>query len=308
MRRKRKDDYYWDRYLKLPGLDTYAAMRHNAANNAIAHMPAKKERYEEDKFANTLTYEKGYLTATIQGIDQGMPDSALRLLDFLYQELTKNGGNPVVEFLFDEYASHREVTDKKARLRLRQQIEADLEILYKLSFEWRDKRDYIKTRLIYRLEASESKGRVKVNLVPEFAKYTLSRYFWAIDTRLAKLDGRNPNAYKIGRKLWEHCHNPKNRERGIHDRLSVKSLLGSAPDIPTFEEVRDKYGRHYRQKIIAPLETCLECLVDAGIVKEWTWWKAGNEPLTDEELERDDWATLQDCMVHFVLDEPQAIQ
>lgn len=306
-------DYPSKQYF-LPELP-FRPMRHGAANNALAHVPAKKSRYQVDKIAKTLTYANGKLTVKIDGIDKPIPDSALRLLDFITLEHTRknsNGNSTAVEFSFDDYANYRGVTDKQARMRLRQQMQDDIDKLYRLSFEWNDpdNHDSIKTRLIYHTEVFKSKQRVKVSLIPEFARYTNGRYLMPFDTRLGKLDGRNPNAYKIGRKLIEHYRNLSNHADGTHkkadtyDRLSVQSLLDAAPDIPTFEEVRDKYSRHYRQKIITPLEKCMDELVEAGIVKEWTWWKAANMPLTDEELEQADWETLQNCMVHFRLYEP----
>lgn len=291
----------------FPG-SPYEPMRYGAADNAIAHIPKKIKRYGDADVNNNRTYKTPKLTITIEGRNKDIPDSALRTLDFILLKHTKqnaNGNSTVVEFSFDEYASYRGVKSNQARMRLRKQLQNDIDILYQISIRWHDpdKKDSIETRLISAKAIFESKQRIRVRLVEEYAKYGGRRYLMAFDPRLGKLDERNPHIYQIGRKLIEHCMIKKNQERGIHNRIGVTSLLKAVPDIPTFEEVRDT-NRAYRRRILDPLENCLEALGEAGILHEWTWWKANNTPLTDEELAIANYDTLITCMVHYELIKP----
>lgn len=291
----------------LPGLE-YKPLQHGAANTAIAHTPAKKNRYQEDKIAHTLTWTNGKLTVRIDKCGKPLSDEAQRVLDFLGISLTVQDNSTMVRVPFADYAEFRGDLDKKARQRLRKKVEDALEILLNTHMTWvnEKKRDVLRANILGSyVKLNEAKQYIQVNFTPEYVFYTKNAYIMPLDTRLGKLPGRNPHLYKIGRKLNEHYWMPANKERGTHDRLSVASLLNAAPDIPTFEDVRDKYNHRFRELIITPLENCLEALDDAGIISEWTWWRADNTPLTDEELERADYDTLIACKVHFHYTNPK---
>lgn len=295
---KKQSETYQFFLLDLP----FKPIRYGAANNALAHVPAKKSRYEVDLLANTLTWTNGRLTVRIEKCGKPLSDEAQRTLDFLGLVWTRQDNGTMARALFADYAEFRGATDKTARQRLRKKVAEALEILLNTHMTWvnEKKRDILRANILGSyVELDESKKYIQVNFTPEYAYYVKNAYVGPLDTRLLKLDSRNPNLYKIGRKLNEHYFMPANREHGTYDRLSVQSLLNAAPDIPTFEEVRDKYNHRFRELIITPLEKCLEALVDAGVISEWTWWKADNTPLTDAELARADYDTLIACKVHF---------
>lgn len=287
--------------LEFPG-EPYKPLPYGAANHAFAHVPAKKNRYEEDKLANTLTWTNGYLTVRIDKCGKPLSDEAQRLLDFIGFNLADDDHSTMVRIPFTKYAEFRGDQGRIESQRLRKKVKEALEILLNTHMTWvnANNKDVLRANILGSyVELDESKKYLQVNFTHEYAYYVRKAYLMPLDTRLGRLDARNPNLYKIGRKLNEHYWMPKNRERGTHDRISIKSLLQAAPDIPTFEEVRDKYNRDYRQRIIIPLEKCLKALVDAGILNERTWWKKNNKPLTDEELAAADYDTLITCKIHF---------
>lgn len=282
----------------------YRPMKCGAANHAMANIPHSISRYEKDKLANILTYSHGKLTVKIEGIDKPIPESVWRMLDYFMLEFTrqnKDGKSTSVEIQFDDFAEYRNATDPKARLRLRQQMQENLDILYRVSIDWSnpDKKDFLKSRIIYQAGYLESKKTLKVSFIPDFAKHISGGYLMPFDTRLGALENRNPNLYKIARKLIYHYSMLPNKERKIHDRISFKKLLECVPDIPTPEEVSDKYHRSYYQFIVLPIENCLNKLVDIGIISEWTWWKKANISLSQQELDNMDWNLIKNCMIHF---------
>lgn len=282
----------------------YRQIKCGAANHAMAHIPHSISRYEKDELANMLTYSHGKLTVKIEGIDKPIPESAWRMLDYFMLEFTKqnkDGKSTSVEIQFDDFAEYRNATYPKSRLRLRKQMLEDLDILYRVSIDWSNpkKNDNLKSRIIYQAGYLGSKKTFKVSFIPEFAKYISGGYLMPFDTRLGSLENRNPNLYKIARKLIYHYTMLPNKERKINNRISLKKLLECVPDIPTPEEVYQKYDRHYRQYIISPIENCLDKLVNVGIISEWTWWKKANIPLSQEELETMDWNLIKNYMIHF---------
>lgn len=283
---------------------SYRPMKCGAANHALANVPHSINRYEKDKLANILTYSHGKLTVKIEGIDKPIPEFAWQMLDYFMLEFTnqnKDGKSTSVEIQFDSFAEYKNATDKKSRLRLRKQMQENLDILYRVSIDWSnpEKNDFLKSRIIYQAGYLETKKTLKVSFIPEFAKYISGGYLMPFDTRLGILDNRNPNIYKIARKLIYHYTMLPNKERKINNRISLKKLLEALPDIPKPEEVSKKYARNYKQFIILPIENCLDKLEEIGIISEWTWWKKSNIPLSQNELDIMEWNLIKNCIIHF---------
>lgn len=281
----------------------FVAMRCGAAGHAFGSIPQKIERYTQDKFANILTYSYDKLTITVDGI-KPVPHTAWRMLDYFMQEYTRqntNKNSTSVEIEFDAFAEYRDAKSKQQRARMRQQMQEDLDSLYKVTVEWNDpkKHDFLKSRLIYEYGYLETKKIMLVTFIPAFAAYMTNGYLTYFNTRLGKLDGRNPYIYQIARKLIYHYMMMPNKARGINNRLSLIKLLEAVPDIPTIKEIYDKYSRGYIQKIYKPVDDSLEKLVEVGILKEFTWCKSGNVLLTQYELKHPSWDIIKKCTVNF---------
>lgn len=300
----------------------YATMYYNNANNKISHIPRNIDKYKLDlKTDGRRRFEDGKLKISI--LDGGKPPtaSAHRTLDFIMLELAKVNDLPQgkdretyipankLNIDFDNIAKAFGKTEKKARQRLRPQLKRDLDRIYNMEVEWEgnNPKDILKGRIIQEYEPFEhDKRTIYVQLTERFAKYSL-RYIMQISRKLLALDGRYTNAYAIGRRLHEHYTAVQMRKTGTYDRLSVKTLLKAAPDILSVEEVRDKHKREYFKIIIKPLIEGLDKLVSEGIIYEWTFWKARNKPLTDEELAQYDFRTLLRCYVHWRMPEPEGL-
>ena len=100
---------------------------------------------------------------------------------------------------------------------------------------------------------------------------------------LFRLDERNTNAYSIGRKLALHQSINNNRKKGTNKIISVKSLLQTAPEIPSIETVRAKNGS-WTERIEEKLVKSLDILVENGVLEFWNYCNAKGVELSDEQL------------------------
>lgn len=280
------------------------------ANIAIQHAPNKPKRYKLDKKADHLAYERDR-NFKIVIVEYGKPLSAAsqRLLDYATIILTKQNEwrasnvKSTISLDFDEYAAWRCASSPKAKLRLREEIKEALKCLINMQVTFRSdkKRCCMVANIIASYTAFEdSPGQLLINFTQEFAHYTINNFISQIDPRLFGLSLKNPNIYKIGRKLCEQWHSEQMRDNGTHDRLMLTTLLKAAPDLPTLEEEKTG-GRHYKQCILDPLENCLEQLVDEGILSQFEWRKKGGGYLTDEELDTCSFDELKELCLHFLM-------
>lgn len=99
-------------------------------------------------------------------------------------------------------------------------------------------------------------------------------------TLLTTDERRNPGSTSMGFKLVMHSY--QNLDKENENTLSVRSLLESVNEIPTYDEVKNG-DRHYDRRIISPMERNLNHLVEIGVINYWEYCHAKGEPLTDEE-------------------------
>lgn len=129
-------------------------------------------------------------------------------------------------------------------------------------------------------------------------KYVLAIHdcYWAINSK------KFPNAKDILAKLSTYyntqvCYGHSSTAH----RISVKSLLGACPNIPTFEDVRANKGRHYNKYIMDPLETSLDALQDEYKAIKWHYCKPNGVPVPDEELEGYKYSDWAEWLIWFEL-------
>ncbi|MCD7908195.1 MAG: hypothetical protein LUH04_11035 [Clostridium sp.] len=286
----------------------YALMLQNSATNAIAHTSARKNSFTVHPVTKEGTLKSGDLTLFIKDFVSPLRISAHKLLDALAIELTKQidfRGTSMLHTkvtlslkrymdLCGQNPNNKPQVDKARIL-----AEEDLNTLYHVSFEWREgvgKRNFFKTRLFSDVEFK--KGDITATFTPTLAEYLQNAYLMQYNLSLFKLSSRNPHIWHIARKLNEHYSIYKNRTAGTANTLSVQSLLRAAPDIPSYEEVTEA-DRHYMKRIIMPLENSLEQLVEAGVLREWTYWNARNRPVSGKQLANMTYETFIKLFVHF---------
>lgn len=225
--------------------------------------------------------------------------SSSQLLDYIAIHLTDNlpYGAPEevlakkldIIFSVDDYMKRRGIASKDDAVK---QLKKDLQSLFNASTvgtcqyhvgSGKSRRLIKETLEIHYLDAIP-KGRIEdvvhITVALSYAKYLTHSQVMTYPLRIL-LANKNQNVYYIGKKLALHAN--MNYNKSNKDCISIESVLKYTPNIPSFEEEEER-GRHYKTRIIEPLENTLDELVDLGVLSEWTFWHKNKTPFTDEEL------------------------
>lgn len=148
----------------------------------------------------------------------------------------------------------------------------------------------------------EFDGRIVLSLSMKMARYFATAYIMPYPYNLLTINSNNnPHSYFIGRKLALH-HN-MNIGKPNSNRISVRSLIATIPDLPKYDEVMSE-SRQITKRIIQPFERDLIALQDKyGILKSWRYCNSGGEPITDAQAEKYDYDTWIEWLVEFELDD-----
>lgn len=212
----------------------------------------------------------------------------------------------------DEYMTMTGIKDKKQAY---QQLKDAMNTLYNISFEWSEK-TFVKGKekdVRYAMRLAEAKkeeltrsflhdeefdGSITLSLSMKMAHYFATAYVMPYPYDLLTINShKNPHSYFIGRKLALH-HN-MNIDKKNSNRISVKSLIGAIPDLPKYENFQ-KGSEHVTQRMIIPFERDLIALKEVyGILKDWHYCNSGGEAITDEQVEKYDYATWIEWLVEF---------
>lgn len=290
----------------------FVAMLQGTGTNKLSQISTRAFSPTVDAITGVATVSAGDFKVFIEQYNTlagGLRISTHKLLDACAIALTAQSNyrgagelNTTVSIPLDEYMSMCGVPiTKPSKDRTRRRVQEDLEALYSISIEWRERsgrntRDYAKMRII--TFQGIRRGVILVSFSPEFAKYLTNAYIMRYPTALLKLDERNPNSYHIGRKLLLHHSIDNNRRRGTANIIRVKSLLEACSNIPSYAKVM-RGDRHVDQQIIAPLETALNSLSFIT----WEYSNSKGVPLSDKQLKEGTCAELLSLYVHFTVAE-----
>jgi hypothetical protein len=233
----------------------------------------------------------------------GFKNSTYKLLDACTMVLTaqnhyrgKREIKPAVRIPIEEYMKTCGISNTKpSKDKLRRQLQKDLEFLYCVSIEWKERRrnntkDYGKMRIV--TAQGIKNGNIILEFAPHFAKYLTHAYVMQFPISLLKLDERNPSAYKLGRKLALHASIDNNKKRGTNNIISVRYLLKSCPEIPSYEEVVSGH-REVNRRIIEPFKDALDAL---DFVK-WEFSNSKGTSLTEEQLKKLTYGTFFSLLI-----------
>lgn len=217
-----------------------------------------------------------------------------------------------VKVTASEYMMLTGIKDKKQAY---QQLKDAMNTLYNISFEWSEK-TFVKGKekdVRYAMRLAEAKeeeltrsfphneefdGSITLNISLKMARYFATAYVMPYPYDLLTINShKNPHSYFIGRKLALHYN--MNIEKKNSNRISVKSLIGAIPDLPKYENFQ-KGNEHVTQRIITPFERDLIALKEVyGILEDWHYCNANGEVITDDQVEKYDYATWIEWLVEF---------
>lgn len=219
--------------------------------------------------------------------------AATYLLKANYYKGPRNSVIPAVEMPLDEYARLRgddvfphimatkeeqEREDKRAHSsykKLKDDIKRDLKDIQSIHWKGKEKGrgqaagDYADLQLIS--GHGVKNGMIYVNFDFSVATYLLHSYIMQYPTVLYTYDRRKPNAYAIAFKIAAHNSITHNFTIGTNNTLSVATLLASAPEIPTIEDLKSRGERGWKYKIKSVLEKALNESVSKGFLSKWEY-------------------------------------
>lgn len=285
----------------------YVKILNGPGTNKLINFNTKKAYIEHDSIAENIeATTDGDFKLTSNGKELNWNVSTGKLLDIctikLSQQNTYKGSkdniNPIVELSLDEYMyllgmkATKDIKDKA-----RKRVKRDLEILYNLSIEWKEKskkrvKDFVKIRIATRCQFL--KGTILFSFSPEMASYLTNAYLMRYPLDLLKLPERNENTFVLGRKLALHSSNNNNIKRGTANIIGVKALLAVCKSIPSYEEVK-RGNRAFDARIKAPFERALNALPFIN----WEYCNSKKRALTAEQLEFKDFNTFLTIFIKF---------
>lgn len=275
----------------------YLVVPTGQALNKLIAIRADNEKYgKKDIYTGAATFKGGELTLELKNYDEiaGLRISTKQLLQALMATWEAAGRkNGSVAMSLDDYMSLRKLSDRKEA---RKQLQEDLKTLYNCSFKFYspqkamqvNKRrkngdglnEYNCEMRIISSKMEEwgiTNSVVYANFTEEFRKL-MSRNFLQLPSLAWALNGKhNANAFYFLQKLSQL----KNMQHGLRneDIITVKALLQSSPNMPTYEEATKNHGS-VRQKIYTRMEKGLDTLQE---FLSWDYRDAAGNKLTREE-------------------------
>lgn len=288
----------------------FTAMLNGIATNQLTNISTRSNPPLVDAITGNATIEQGTLKVFIDKYSEltgGLRTSTHKLLDACTIALTDQNNfrgkddtlNPLVTIPLERFMELCGIpSTKPSKDKTRRKVKEDLETLYHISMEWtetsgRKTKDFAKMRLCDKVALV--RGNIIFSFSIDMARYLTNAYLMQYPMELLKVDERNPNSYHIGKKLLLHNSIDNNKRKGTANILSVKSLLGVCPDIPTYEQVLAT-GRQLDQRIKLPFETALKSL--SSFIR-WEYCNSKGVPLTQEQLQATDYGTFENLFVKF---------
>ena len=275
----------------------YSPMLQGPGTNKLANIATRKEAFAHDVITGDAVLKNSDFEVCIESYNMvnGLRTSAKKLFDACAIALTrqtnyrgKDDPNPQIVIPLKEYMDLCGVPDTKpSRDKARRIVEQDLKTLLKSRIGWKEQVGGKKSNNFLDVnictEVGIQNGNILFQFSPRLAKYLQHAYIMQYPHALFQLDSRNPNLWTIGRKIALHNSMDSNRLAGTANTISVRSLLESAPEIPSHEKVMAG-DRNLNKNIITPFERSLDALVAKGVLTEWTYWSARGKKLDDEQL------------------------
>lgn len=179
-------------------------------------------------------------------------------------------------------------------------IKQDLITLRYLGFDEDNDLDYEFWNFVSR--GAVRNGYIRIKFEDDFVRYLATSFAMQYNVNLLGVDGRNPNAFPLGRKLNLHASINQDINEGKQSILSVENALKACDAIPSYEKVRNE-NRAYTERIIKPLEKALNALSETAGLR-WNWANSKGVLLTDEQLKNIDYDTLASLYIsYYFIDE-----
>lgn len=281
------------------GIKSSKYLKQGPHTNQLALLNTRTTKSESlDHLYDKGTYKIGKLSIYIKGVVNKktyFDSNTSQLLEMLIVELGKTGCNsPMVHLPVRTYMNLRKVSDRrKARKKLIEQLNN----LWEVSMKLESNNDKYSKYANYEIRILGDRGTllngnidVKFNdtffeMIKAYSVMYYPDLLFSLDER------RNPNSYYFLRKIVEHKRINFGRKNA--DIISVKSLMDSSPNVPSYEDISGK--GQIKQRIIKPFERDMNALVDEI---DWEFYQE-SLPISNEEAEKLDIQSFSNLMIHI---------
>ena len=223
----------------------------SAFNQAIISNPNT-----EDKQGNPCyTFHQGSFKLIARYTKGKLNQEAYML--FIYSRMMYKG-NPIISFTVEDYMAYRGLESKHRTVR---QIKRGLEKLAATQFEITSK-DKTSGSLFSLFGIHYKNNVIRLTLTPEGQAYFQgARAFAYLPTGLLLIDSqKNPHTIPLVMKL-SNLKAMNHRKPNKGDTYKVSILIENT-DIPTYQHVKEKMGRRYKDKIIDVFERDMNASAD----------------------------------------------
>ena len=260
------------------GKRDYSMIREEAGTNIFTKILPDSPNGLNDAVKNPVTgnYEitRDSLTLTMPSFlyEKGIKTPTHKVFDFLRIQFSGNGQKKKLVFSIEEYMAFRGI---KSRTRAAYEIDAAVEAFMKaeLSYKARTARKGYNGMQIVQDANTTKRQRIEITISDKFAELLRkSPQMWYCNAAGATDDKHTQHAYYIITRLVEH----KRMNIGHHNEnvISVKTLLESTPNIPSYNIVIKDKGGALDRYIMTPFEKNLTALEEMGVLK-WEYCMAG---------------------------------
>ena len=288
----------------------FAAMLQGTGTNKLTQISTRSKTPEVDAITGVATITDGEYKVFIEKYNElagGLRISTHKLLDACTIALTAQNNyrghgsiDSAVSIPLEEYMKLCGTPlTKPSKDKTRRRVQEDLEALFSVSIEWREKsgknvKDYSKMRIV--TSQGIRNGNIFVRFSPEFAKYLTDAYIMQYPKALLKIDERNPSIYHLGRKLLLHHSIDNNQRKGTANIIGVHALLDVCPDLPSYDDVM-RTGRQVDQRIKNPFENALNAL---NFIT-WEYSNSKGVPLTEAQLSSSTYTEFIGLFIKFTV-------
>lgn len=270
-------------------------IRQGKATNQLTKISDKGRNTEYNDITGEARIKSGDITVFIDEyneIAKGLSPTTYRLLDALTVQFTSTGASSTtIQLPLVDYMDRCGLKDVKTA---RAQVKAELDTLYNISIEWRDKangkqQDYAKTRICD--SVGIKKGIILFNLTPAFYSYLSNTHIMPYPKQLYRINAKyNPHSFYFLRRISEHKN--MNKGKSNEDIIAVRTLLECAPEMPLYEDLA-AVGK-ISERIIEPFERDMDNLSDT---LSWEYCHRNGAALKEEELQGMNYALFSTLMI-----------
>ncbi len=262
-------------------VNTFRIMKQSSAMNKLSTLKITKKTASEI-FDEEVCVEKDNLKISFESIAElgtGLKTTTHRLADALMIKFTESGSKEhTVSLSLDEYMK---LCELKNSVEMRRQVNSDLKTLLnmRISFQKSSNREQSMKNIRLCKDVKIKNNIIVFTFSDEFFVIMKTMPVMHYPEKLFKINlKKNPNSYYFLKKIAEH--KKMNYFKKNADTLSVKTLLGCTPELPSYDDVVNT-DRAVGRRIIEPFERDMNELSD---LLRWEYCHANGTKLTDDEL------------------------